>query len=132
LDATNRSQDAAERRDAFAGMAGLPSLRAAVEQATSEYRRPKLRITDVRTAEVRVHGYQVHVRIYTDQGIVGQGESTDAASGNVPIICILYLRPNSGGREIRSLNVPSGPSPSRPPSWMPAVFNPATWRDWRC
>jgi len=65
---------------------GLRSLRAAVEQAASEYRRPKLRITDVRTAEVRVHGYQVHVRVYTDQGIVGQGESTDAATGNVPII----------------------------------------------
>jgi galactonate dehydratase len=70
----------------IAGTAGLPSLRAAVEQAASQYRRPKLRITDVRTAEVRVHGYQVHVRVYTDQGIVGQGESTDAASGNVPII----------------------------------------------
>jgi galactonate dehydratase len=70
----------------IAGMAGLPSLRAAVEQTASEYRRPKLKITDVRTAEVRVHGYQVHVRIYTDQGIVGQGESTDAATGNVPII----------------------------------------------
>jgi galactonate dehydratase len=70
----------------FAGMAGLPSLRAAVEQAANEYRRPKLKITDIRTAEVRVHGYQVHVRVYTDQGIVGQGESTDAATGNVPII----------------------------------------------
>ena len=70
----------------IAGAAGLPSLRAAVEQATSEYRRPKLKITDIRTAEVRVHGYQVHVRVYTDQGIVGQGESTDAATGNVPLI----------------------------------------------
>ena len=69
-----------------AGMAGLPSLRAAIEQAGNEYRRPKLKIADVRTAEVRVHGYQVHVRIYTDQGIVGQGESTDAATGNVPLI----------------------------------------------
>src|SRR5881394_190313 len=68
------------------GMAGLPSLRAAVEQAATEYRRPKLKITDVRTAEVRVHGYQVQVRVYTDQGIVGQGESTDAATGNVPLI----------------------------------------------
>jgi galactonate dehydratase len=67
-------------------MAGLPSLRAAVEQAAGEYRRPKLKITDVRTAEVRVHGYQVQVRVYTDQGIVGQGESTDAAAGNVPLI----------------------------------------------
>lgn len=70
----------------IAGMAGRPSLRAAVEQAANEYRRPKLKITDVRTAEVRVHGYQVHVRVYTDQGLIGQGESTDAASGNVPII----------------------------------------------
>jgi galactonate dehydratase len=70
----------------IAGMAGMPSLRAAVEQAANEYRRPKLKITDIRTAEVRVHGYQVHVRVYTDQGIVGQGESTDAASGNVPMI----------------------------------------------
>jgi galactonate dehydratase len=70
----------------LAGMAGLPSLRAAVEQAAGEYRRPKLKITEIRTAEVRVHGYQVHVRVYTDQGIIGQGESTDAATGNVPII----------------------------------------------
>ena len=70
----------------IAGMAGLPSLRGAVEQAAGEYRRPKLKITEIRTAEVRVHGYQVHVRVYTDQGIVGQGESTDAATGNVPLI----------------------------------------------
>ncbi|SPE34457.1 Mandelate racemase/muconate lactonizing enzyme, C-terminal domain protein [Candidatus Sulfopaludibacter sp. SbA3] len=74
------------RRNVVAGLLGLPSLAAAVEQASTPYRRPKLRITEVRTAEVRVHGYQVHVRIYTDQGIVGQGESTDAAQGNVPLI----------------------------------------------
>ncbi len=67
-------------------LAGMSGLRAAVEQAASEYRRPKLKITDIRTAEVRVHGYQVHVRIYTDQGIIGQGEATDAATGTVPII----------------------------------------------
>lgn len=70
----------------LAGMFGLPSISAAVQQASSPYRRPKLKITDVRTAEVRVHGYQVHVRIYTDQGIVGQGETTDASQGNVPLI----------------------------------------------
>src|SRR5271157_4919911 len=68
------------------GMLGLPSISTAVEQASSPYRRPKLKITEVRTAEVRVHGYQVHVRVYTDQGIVGQGETTDAAEGNVPLI----------------------------------------------
>ena len=68
------------------GMRGLPSLSAAVEENTTRYNRPKLKITEIRTAEVRVHGYQVHVRVYTDQGIVGQGESTDAAAGNVPLI----------------------------------------------
>src|SRR6266496_586443 len=70
----------------IAGMAGLPSLARAVQDATTPYKRPKLKITDIRTAEVRVHGYQVHVRIYTDQGVIGQGESTDAAMGNVPLI----------------------------------------------
>ena len=70
----------------IAGMASLPALSAAVQEASSPYRRPKLKITEIRTAEVRVHGYQVHVRIYTDQGIVGQGETTDASQGNVPII----------------------------------------------
>jgi galactonate dehydratase len=70
----------------LAGFAGLPSLSAAVQNASTPLNRPKLKITDVRTAEVRVHGYQVHVRVYTDQGLIGQGESTDAAAGNVPLI----------------------------------------------
>jgi galactonate dehydratase len=70
----------------LAGSLGLPSISAAAQAARSEYRRPKLKITEIRTAEVRVHGYQVHVRIFTDQGIIGQGESTDAAQGNVPLI----------------------------------------------
>ena len=70
----------------IAGIAGWPSLSAAVQTASTTYNRPKLKITDIRTAEVRVHGYQVHVRVYTDQGIVGQGETTDAAMGNVPLI----------------------------------------------
>jgi hypothetical protein len=67
-------------------LASLPSLSAAVEAASTPYRRPKLKITDIRTAEVRVHGYQVHVRVYTDQGIIGQGEATDAIQGGVPLI----------------------------------------------
>jgi galactonate dehydratase len=70
----------------LSGMMALPSLSRAVQEASTPYRRPKLKITEIRTAEVRVHGYQVHVRVYTDQGIVGQGESTDAAQGNVPLI----------------------------------------------
>jgi galactonate dehydratase len=70
----------------IAGMAGFPSLSAAVQNATTPYNRPNLKITEIRTAEVRVHGYQVHVRVYTDRGIFGQGESTDASMGNVPLI----------------------------------------------
>lgn len=70
----------------LAGVLGSRSLSAAIQTATSPYRRPRLKITDVRTAEVRVHGRQVHVRVYTDQGIFGQGEATDAAVGAVPLI----------------------------------------------
>jgi len=70
----------------LAGMLGLPAIAHAAQGAASAYRRPKLKITEIRTAEVRVHGYQVHVRVYTDQGIVGQGETTDASQGNVPLI----------------------------------------------
>ena len=44
------------------------------ETNSSPYQRPKLKITDVRTAQVMVHGPQTHIRIYTDQGIYGQGE----------------------------------------------------------
>jgi galactonate dehydratase len=70
----------------LSGALGLPSISHAVQSASTPYRRPKLKITEVRTGEVRVHGYQVHVRIYTDQGIIGQGETTDASQGNVPLI----------------------------------------------
>lgn len=76
----------ATRRDFLGGMFALPSLAAAMQEAVSPYRRPKLRITDVRTAEVRVHGYQLHVRIYTDQGVFGHGEGTDAIQGGVPLV----------------------------------------------
>src|SRR5437763_1102026 len=70
----------------MAGLAGLPSLSEAVEAMTTPQNRHKLKSTEIRTAEVRVHGYQVHVRVYTDGGIIGQGESTDASAGNVPLI----------------------------------------------
>src|ERR1035438_10181730 len=84
----------------MAGLAGLPSLSAAVQAASTPFNRPKLKITEIRTAEVRVHGYQVHVRVHTDQGIVGQGESTDAAVGGVPLMrsvrgIFVYLFPHS-------------------------------------
>src|ERR1700761_9630546 len=65
----------------IAGAFALPALAAAVQESSTPYHRPKLKITDVRTAQVRVHGLQTHIRIYTDQGIYGHGESTDASVG---------------------------------------------------
>ena len=70
----------------IAAALALPSLAAAVQESSSPYRRPKLRITDIRTAEVSVHGHQTHVRVYTDQGLIGQGESTDAAVGTAALV----------------------------------------------
>jgi galactonate dehydratase len=65
---------------------GLLGLSRAIQASSSPYRRPRLKITDVRTAAIRAHGYQVHVRVHTDQGIYGQGEATDAAAGAIPLI----------------------------------------------
>ena len=70
----------------IAGTFALPALAAAVQDSSTPYQRPKLKITDVRTAVVRVHGLQTHVRVYTDQGLYGQGESTDAAVATVPLV----------------------------------------------
>jgi hypothetical protein len=50
---------------ALGGVWSLPGLARAVQETSSPYRRPKLKITDVRTAQVLAHGPQVHVRIYT-------------------------------------------------------------------
>ena len=71
---------------AAGGVLSLPGLARAIQDTSSPYRRPKLKITDVRTAQVLAHGHQVHVRIYTDQGLIGQGEATDAAVGTPPLI----------------------------------------------
>ena len=77
------------RRVALSALAGglqFPSLAQAVQAASRPYGRPKLKITDIRTAEIMAHGYQVHVRVYTDQGVIGHGECTDAAQGALPLI----------------------------------------------
>ena len=71
---------------AVGGALSTGSLSAAVQNNSTPYRRPKLKITDIRTAEVRAHGHQTHVRVYTDQGLVGEGECTDAADGAPSII----------------------------------------------
>jgi galactonate dehydratase len=70
----------------IAGTFALPALAAAVQDVSTPYQRPKLKITDVRTAQVRVHGLQTHIRVYSDQGLYGQGESTDAAVGTVSLV----------------------------------------------
>ena len=54
---------------ALAGMFSLRGLSAAVQATTSPYKRPSLKITDVKTAMVG----RLHCRIYTDQGLVGEG-----------------------------------------------------------
>jgi galactonate dehydratase len=64
----------------------LSALARAIETSSTTYQRPKLKITDVRTAQVNVHGPQTHIRIYTDEGIYGQGECTDAAVGSAALI----------------------------------------------
>jgi galactonate dehydratase len=69
-----------------ASVFSLPRLAAAIQANSSSAQRPKLKITDARTAQVLVHGPQTHVRIYTDQGIYGQGECTDAAVGATSLI----------------------------------------------
>jgi len=74
------------RRSFLASSFALPSLARAIQETASPYRRPKLKITDVRTAQVMAHGLQLHVRIYTDQGIVGHGEGTDAVQGGVGLV----------------------------------------------
>ena len=76
----------ASRRSFLGAALGLPGLAAAIQTQTSPYRRPKLKITDVRTAMIRAHGLQLHVRVYTDQGLVGHGEATDAAAGGAPLV----------------------------------------------
>jgi galactonate dehydratase len=66
----------------LAGLLSLEGLSAAIQSSTAPSRRPRLKITDIRTAFVR----GLHVRIYSDQGLVGEGEGVDAVSGGASII----------------------------------------------
>jgi hypothetical protein len=75
-----------DRRALLQGAAGtlaclldLRGLSAAVQTSTSPYRRPKLKITDVRTARSLASR-----RVYSDQGLFGDGEGVDAVSGGPP------------------------------------------------
>jgi galactonate dehydratase len=40
-----------------------------------------MRVTDVRTAEVKGHGYSTYVRVYTDEGLIGNGECIHGGEG---------------------------------------------------
>jgi len=64
----------------------MPGLSHALQTAVSPYRRPKLKIKEIKWTYVRTHGNPCHVRIYSDQGIYGQGECTDSAQGAGAII----------------------------------------------
>lgn len=79
-------QHPSRRRFLAASALSLPALASAIQENSPPLRRPKLKITDVRTGQVMGHGYQLHVRIYTDQGIVGHGEGTDAVWGGAPLV----------------------------------------------
>ena len=67
----------------MAGWLGLESLHGAVQQNSTVYTRPKLRITDVRSGQF---GGNYHVRLLTDEGLFGDGEAVDAASGAEGIV----------------------------------------------
>jgi galactonate dehydratase len=69
----------------IAGTFALPTLAKATQQSGSPFQRPRLKITDVRTAQVRVHGLHRHVRVCSE-GLYGQGESTDAAVGTEALV----------------------------------------------
>jgi galactonate dehydratase len=70
----------------MAGAMAVPTLSEAIQASSTTYQRPKLKITDVRTAMVRVINSLAHVRIYTDQGLIGQGEATGAAVGTPALV----------------------------------------------
>lgn len=74
------------RRNLLGSALSLPALARAIQTQAPPSRRPKLKITDVRTAQVMAHGLQLHVRIYTDQGLYGHGEGTDAVQGGAGLV----------------------------------------------
>jgi galactonate dehydratase len=45
-----------------------------------------MKITDIRTAEVKGHGYATYVRIYTDEGVIGNGECIHGTDGCPEIV----------------------------------------------
>jgi galactonate dehydratase len=53
-----------------------------VERAPTPRRKcDKLKVTDIRTAEIKGHGYSTYVRIFTDEGLIGYGECIHGGAG---------------------------------------------------
>src|SRR5437879_565940 len=62
--------------------ARLPDPARSVALAALARRKPSaMKVTDIRTAEVRGHGFSTYVRIYTDEGLVGNGECIHGGDG---------------------------------------------------
>ena len=45
-----------------------------------------MKITDIKTAEVRGHGYSCYVRVFTDEGVTGTGECIHGGGGVTGLI----------------------------------------------
>ena len=82
MDLMNRRSLLKSAGAGFAGMFGLPKLASALQAASTPYQRPALKITDIKSTYLQ--GF--HVRIYTDQGLFGDGEAVDAISGASGIV----------------------------------------------
>ncbi len=77
-----------------------------------------MKITDVRTAEIKGHGYSTYVRIYTDEGVIGNGECIHGGEGcpamvqsalpvhhrRGPAECRHALREDAPGQVVRRRN----------------------------
>src|SRR5215210_4981764 len=46
----------------------------------------RMKITDIKTAEVHGHGYSLYVRVYTDEGVTGTGECIHGGAGVAQIV----------------------------------------------
>ena len=77
-----------------------------------------MKITDIRTAEIKGHGYSTYVRVYTDEGIIGNGECIHGGEG-----C-----PADGSRP-EAVPDRRGPAQRRPPVREDATPAPVRWRD---
>lgn len=70
---------------ATAGFLSMRGLSSALQTSTTPYQRPKLKITGVKS----IVAQNLHVRIFTDQGIFGDGEAVDSISGGQAIVAAM-------------------------------------------